>query len=46
MEKYTCGSEVEKGTYKCCNCGQIVNLDKKSTLPPCPNCTNQTYTKE
>jgi len=46
MEKYTCGTTVEQGTYKCCNCGQIVQMDSNSTLPPCPNCTNQTYTKE
>lgn len=45
-EKCVCGTEQDAGCYCCCNCGQKVYLDEKSTLPPCPRCTNQTFTKE
>ncbi len=43
---YKTGEKPGKGTYKCTNCGQIVELDNNSdTLPPCPHCRNTTYYK-
>lgn len=46
MEKCTCGTIVEGGTYCCCNCGLQIDMSDNSTLPPCPRCTNQTFVKE
>lgn len=45
-EKCVCGTTQNSGCYVCCNCGQKVYLDDGQTLPPCPKCSNQTYTKE
>lgn len=45
-EKYVCGTKQMAGCYSCCNCGQKVYLDEEKVLPPCPRCTNETFTKE
>ena len=43
---YTTGEKPGKGTYKCTKCGQLVVLDDRTdTLPPCPKCSNTSYTK-
>ena len=43
---YSTGEKPGKGTYVCTKCDQQVVLDDDTdTLPPCPNCSNTTYTK-
>lgn len=43
---YKTGEKPGRGDYYCTNCGQKVTLDDNAdTLPPCPRCTNTTYTK-
>ncbi len=43
---YKTGEKPGKGTYVCTDCNQIVVLnDVTDTLPPCPRCSNTTYTK-
>ena len=43
---YSTGEKPGKGTYVCTKSGQQVVLDDDTdTLPPCPNCSNTTYTK-
>ncbi|MEG1500088.1 MAG: hypothetical protein RR400_03380 [Clostridia bacterium] len=40
------GTKQNKGEFKCCNCGTCVCLDQNnSTLPPCPSCGNDTFSK-
>jgi len=44
--KYTTGEIPGKGTYTCTKCGQKVVLDDRTDkLPPCPKCSNTTFTK-
>lgn len=38
-----CNTTQPQGEYVCCNCGTHVELDKLSTLPPCPTCGNDTF---
>lgn len=43
---YETGQKPGKGLYKCTVCGELVRLDDDTdTLPPCPKCSNTTYTK-
>ncbi len=39
------GSNQEEGTYICKNCGQKVYLESIKSLPSCPRCGNQIFTK-
>ena len=41
-----CGSYLEEGAKFCTNCGTNVDLDKNDKMPPCPKCTNTSFTKE
>lgn len=42
----TTGEKPGIGTYKCKNCGTLVNLDEESDkLPPCPNCNYTEFDK-
>jgi predicted nucleic acid-binding Zn-ribbon protein len=34
------GSDVSAGTYQCTNCGNEIDVDSTSHLPPGPNCGN------
>ncbi len=35
----------EGGVYYCTNCGQQIELKAGDTVPPCPKCTNNGFTK-
>jgi predicted nucleic acid-binding Zn-ribbon protein len=37
------GSDVSAGTYKCTNCGNTLQVDSTTHLPPCPSCGNGKY---
>ena len=37
------GSLQPNGTYKCCNCGQKLYLDKNNYLPQCPKCNSKEF---
>lgn len=42
-----CGTNQGEGCYCCCNCGTEVTIDHSGDkLPPCPRCSNTTYTKK
>ena len=36
----TTGSDVSAGTYRCTNCGETIDVGSVQSLPPCPNCAN------
>ena len=40
------GTMQVRGTYSCDNCGQKVYLDAEKTLPKCPKCGFDVFTKE
>lgn len=43
---YKTGEKPGKGEYTCTNCGQVVVLDDNTdTLPPCPKCSGDAYSK-
>lgn len=44
--KYKCGTIQSTGHYTCCNCGTKIYLEENEKLPPCPKCSNETYTKD
>lgn len=46
MKYYHTGEKPGEGVYSCTNCGTDVTLGKKDTVPPCPKCTNTSFTKE
>lgn len=33
------------GTYSCTNCGTNLDIGKTDTVPPCPKCSNNEFTK-
>ena len=37
------GSDVSAGTYKCTNCGNELQVQSTTHLPPCPSCGNGEY---
>jgi hypothetical protein len=39
------GSDVSAGTYRCTNCGNELQVQSVSSLPPCPECSGR-YTWE
>lgn len=39
------GETPGKGTYYCTNCGQKIELEDGQTMPPCPKCTNNGFTR-
>lgn len=41
--KCYCNSTQKQGEYVCCNCGTHIELEKLSTLPPCPTCGNNSF---
>ncbi|MBQ2723805.1 MAG: hypothetical protein IJF72_04075 [Clostridia bacterium] len=43
---YKTGETIGQGTYVCRNCGQNLQMDENQTLPPCPRCTNTTFSKK
>lgn len=40
------GEKPGKGTYSCTNCGTDITLGDSDKVPPCPKCTNTTFTRE
>lgn len=32
------GSDVSAGTYRCTNCGNVMDVASTTHLPPCPSC--------
>lgn len=39
------GSDVSSGTYECGDCGREYSNQSKTSLPPCPNHSPSTHTK-
>lgn len=47
MDKiYKTGTTPGSGTYDCTNCHTKVHLGNGDTMPPCPKCTNNEFTKQ
>ncbi len=45
-QQYSTGQKPGKGNYVCTNCGFNLKLGMDDKMPPCPNCSNTTFTKE
>lgn len=44
--QYKTGDKPGKGSYRCLNCGYVVELENDGdTLPECPNCGHKVYEK-
>ncbi len=39
------GEKPGKGCYSCTNCGTDIHLNQNDKCPPCPKCTNTSFTK-
>lgn len=39
-EPVPAGSDVSAGTYRCVACGNQIDVESTSHLPPCPRCSN------
>lgn len=39
------GEKPGKGCYSCTNCGTDVCLGEQDKMPPCPKCTNTSFSK-
>ena len=37
------GSDVSAGTYRCTSCGETIDVGSVQSLPPCPNCGNNSW---
>jgi predicted nucleic acid-binding Zn-ribbon protein len=37
------GSDVSAGTYRCTSCGKDLSVQSVESLPPCPNCGNNSW---
>lgn len=42
---YHTGEKPGKGQYSCTNCGTDVELNGSDKMPPCPKCSNSSFTK-
>ena len=42
---YHTGEKPGKGHYSCTNCGTDIELSASDKMPPCPKCTNTSFTK-
>ncbi|MDX2360747.1 MAG: hypothetical protein QNK23_08065 [Crocinitomicaceae bacterium] len=40
------GSDVSAGKFKCRDCGEIITMASKKSLPPCPNYKPLTHPKK
>ncbi len=40
------GSDVSAGTFKCADCGKVISMGSKTSLPPCPNFGFNTHFKK
>jgi len=39
------GSDVSAGEFKCADCGEVISMASKTSLPPCPK-YNSTHSKK
>jgi Zn finger protein HypA/HybF involved in hydrogenase expression len=37
------GSDVSSGTYRCTECGKEITSGSAKSLPPCPQCNNNSW---
>jgi Zn finger protein HypA/HybF involved in hydrogenase expression len=37
------GSDVSAGTYRCTECGKEIKTASVKSLPPCPQCSNNSW---
>lgn len=42
--KISTGEKPGKGCYSCTKCGFDLRLGADDKMPPCPNCSNTTFT--
>jgi len=40
------GSDVSAGTFKCADCGKIIQMQSRTSLPPCPESQTTLHTKK
>lgn len=40
------GEKPGSGCYVCTKCGTDINLGVNDKMPPCPSCSNTTFTKK
>jgi transcription initiation factor TFIIIB Brf1 subunit/transcription initiation factor TFIIB len=40
------GSDVSDGKFECADCGKIITMASKTSLPPCPNYNNSEHSKK
>jgi Zn finger protein HypA/HybF involved in hydrogenase expression len=38
------GSDVSAGTYRCTNCGDEIQVNSQTHIPPCPSCGGGEWT--
>ncbi len=43
-EPVPAGSDVSAGTYRCTKCGNQIDVGSVQSLPPCPECSNGSWT--
>jgi Zinc-ribbon containing domain len=42
-ESIPSGSDVSAGTYRCTECGSEIKTGSVKSLPPCPQCSNNSW---
>ena len=42
-ESIPSGSDVSAGTYRCTECGKEISVGSVKSLPPCPQCHNNSW---
>ena len=40
------GSDVSGGKFECADCGKIITMSSKTSLPPCSNYNNLKHSKK
>ena len=40
------GSDVSAGTFECQDCGDVITMASRSSLPPCSNYSSLTHIKK
>lgn len=45
MKSYKTGEKPGRGVYSCTNCKTKITLDSQDKMPPCPRCSNSSFTK-
>jgi hypothetical protein len=39
------GSDVSAGKFKCADCGEIISMGSRTSLPPCPKSRSSIHNK-